>query len=357
MQVLPKILFLDKVLLAELKKPVRGVEIFNINLLYDLSKLQYDITVPLHKSWIKHLKETHPDKIQDLKIVNCSISKSALGNGLAAIYKNKKQHFDIMIVANIANSLIPAIKLCEWRKMVDKYVLIAHREPSRRFLATCNSLGKKMTIITVNKKIESHFDKKIFDAVTTKYGITNAELYFPPDKTTKDNQPFRFCVVGQLDNKWKGADTAVEAFRKIPESTRNKCELHLASFTEPPAYPENNIITYNWMPADEIPSFLRKMDVMLVPSRDEVVMRETFSQVIVQGMLTALPICASNLPILTEKLDNGGGFIFDNTDTLAKQMIHLANNRDIARETGLIARQTAKERYIWDTAEFAQLFL
>ncbi len=356
MQKNQKILFLDKVLLAPLKKPVRGVELFNINLLRDLSQIGYNITLPLHNSWIEYLKANKKDEIEKINIISCSKGKSALTNGMSAILQLKKEHFDTILLANIANSLIPAIKTAKILHLADKFVLIAHREPSRRFLHTCNTLVN-MTVVAVNNKIAGHFDKNKYHTAKTWYGITNADKYYPPPCTDRSKLPFRFCVLGQLDNAWKGADTAVDAFYKLPTTTMNKCELHLASFTKIPEYPEKNIIPYGWMDAAEIPNFLRSMDAIIVPSRDEVVMRETFSQVIVQGMLTALPVCASNLPILTEKLDKGGGLIFNDTDELANQMQQLAEDRASAKKMGAIAKSIAEERYIWKSDKFAKLFL
>lgn len=356
MNELKNILFLDKVLLAPRKDPVRGVELFNINLLRDLAAIDYNITLPLHDSWITYLEEKKKNEIEKLTIITCSKGKSALINGMSAVLQLKKQHFNTLLLANIANSLIPAIKTAKLLNLSDKLVLIAHREPSKRFLHTCNNL-KNMTVVAVNNKIAGHFHVDKYHIVKTWYGITNADKYYPAAPTDRSELPFKFCVMGQLDNAWKGADTAVEAFCKLPEKLRKKCELHLASFAERPTYTENNITTYDWMDASEIPDFLRSMDAMIVPSRDEVVMRETFSQVIVQGMLTALPICASNLPILTEKLNKGGGLIFNNTDELTLQMQQLAENRAMAIEMGAVAKSIAEKRYIWKSNKFAELFL
>ncbi len=82
-----------------------------------------------------------------------------------------------------------------------------------------------------------------------------------------------FCVLGRLDNAWKGADTAVEGFKKLPDEVRRHCRLHLASYDNPPPFTDPNIQACGWMSSEEIPEFLQQMDVMLVPSRDEEVMR------------------------------------------------------------------------------------
>jgi hypothetical protein len=60
---------MDKVLLAPRKDPVRGVELFNINLLRDLAELGYNITLPLHESWIIYLNNKKNTDIKQFKIV------------------------------------------------------------------------------------------------------------------------------------------------------------------------------------------------------------------------------------------------------------------------------------------------
>ena len=111
------------------------------------------------------------------------------------------------------------------------------------------------------------------------------------------------------------------------------------------------------MPASDIPEFVRRMDVMLVPSRDEIVMRETFSQVIVQGMLSGLPVIASDLPVLTEKLDTGGGKVFRSPSDLADIMKDFAESATLRQEVGAKGRETALARYVWDTAVFREKYL
>jgi glycosyltransferase involved in cell wall biosynthesis len=133
--------------------------------------------------------------------------------------------------------------------------------------------------------------------------------------------------------------------------------LHLAGFLEPPAFPEQNIIAYKWKPLDEIADFLRQMDVMIVPSRDENVMRETFSQSAVQGMLSGLPLIVSALPVLTEKINNGGGLVFRDSNELTHAMSKLAADSELRRTFGEQGRKTALERYVWSTRVFADEFI
>jgi glycosyltransferase involved in cell wall biosynthesis len=163
--------------------------------------------------------------------------------------------------------------------------------------------------------------------------------------------------MGMLDNAWKGADTAIEAFRLLPEALRGRVRLHLASYSSPPPFDDDRIRAYAWMPLTDIPEFLRGMDVMLAPSRDEGVMRETFSQAVVQGMLTGLPVLVSDLMVLREKVDAGGGHVVRDAAELAQRMAELAGDPARRARLGAEARAIALERYVWDTARFVRRYL
>ena len=86
-------------------------------------------------------------------------------------------------------------------------------------------------------------------------------------------------------------------------------------------------------------------------------MRETFSQAMVQGMLSGLPILANDLEILKEKLNQGGGFIFKNSNELKEKIEELAFNKNLRIYLGEKARKVAIQRYIWDTEYFSEKFL
>jgi glycosyltransferase involved in cell wall biosynthesis len=74
-------------------------------------------------------------------------------------------------------------------------------------------------------------------------------------------------------------------------------------------------------------------------------------------MLTALPLITSNLPILTEKLDEGGGLIFKNEEELVQHMIRLAEDSPFRRKLGMEGRRVAQERYVWDTGSFVEKYV
>jgi len=352
------LLFLDKVFLKPRKTNLRGVELFNLTLIQDLARYGFSLTIPIHYSWkddFKHEQSPCPP-------VLCKLSGHViLLNGLMAAWLVRRRQYKKIILANVANGLIPALLLMRiLNRPVSLFPLIvfAHRMPSTRFMA---ALPKKTTrVICVNGIIAAEFKKFGFKDVNVLFGHMNADKFRPEgdSKAKADSDKIiNFCVVGFLDNAWKGADTALAAFRALPKDISAKCVLHLASYRSPPSLPEENIKTYTWFPTGQMPEWLRKMDVMIVPSRDERVMRETFSLTMVEGMLTGLPIIASNLPILAEKLNAGGGYTFNNTEELSQLMVALASRPELRAELGQQARRIALERYVWDAGKFISRYL
>ncbi len=345
------VLYLDKVLLARRRGPIRGVEIFNLNLIRDLAGLGIEVTVACHASWRPTVVEACGDQVEAVGVV----AGHPLAAGVETVIRLGRRRFDVLLLANVANGLIPAIRLLQWRETAGRTVLIAHRETSVRFLRALDA--PRTVVVAANGKIAEPFRKAGgFAGVDVFYGITEADRFHPPATRGRPGI-VRFGVLGQLDNAWKGADLATTAFRQLPAELKGRVELNLASFTTPPAYPGEPIRTYGWMPFLEVPEFLRSLDILIVPSRDEGVMRETFSQAMVQGMLTGLPILASDLPVLAEKLDCGGGLLFKDLDSLREAMIRVAASDSLREVMGREARQTALARYVWNSARFAERFL
>ncbi len=346
------ILFLDKVLAGPCLRPPRGVELFNLNLLGELVRRGHPVTALVHPDWHPRIRAAAGDF--PITLVGPPAAEGASPRRSWLIRAAAGRRADILLLANVANRLIPSLLLLRCLRAARRCVLIAHREPSRRVLWAQKSWPS--TIIAVNRTIAGHFRRRGFARTSVYYGITDADRFFPAPPRPDDGL-VHFCVAGSLDNSWKGSDTAVEAFRRMPPERRRGSRLHLASFRRPPEFSDPRIIAYPWIPAGEMPEFFRRMDVMIVPSRDQGMMMETFSQVMVQGMLSGLPIIAARLPILTEKLDAGGGVIVDDADGLASAMVRLGVDPAERRRLGAEARSTALERYVWDTELFARRYL
>ncbi len=348
----PPILFLDKVFLKTQPPVLRGVELFNLNLLRDFLRLGRPVTIAADRSWrgaIEHaLKPHRPDMVY---VAGGGVNWFA---GLLSGARLLGRRHDVLLLGNVGNGLLPLVFFLRRAGVFRSCVLIAHREATPRFVKMFGAVPGH--VVAVNEKIAEPFRAAGYPGVHVDYGIFGADQFHAgPEKPV--GGPVNFCVMGMLDNAWKGADTAVEAFRRLPAAVRERCVLHLASFTNPPHFPEPNIVPYEWMPPERIPDWLRAMDVMLCPSRDEEVMRETFSQAIVQGMLTELPVIASDRMVFQEKLDRGGGFIYRDVPDLAGHMARLAGDPALRRRLGAQGRQTALERYVWDTARFMRLYM
>lgn len=348
------ILFIDKVFLKRAKagKPLRGVELFNLILCQDLMQAGYPVTMLVQPSWQPPLQEFpgvhrpslfHPPE-WGLPVLQ----------GLYGALRLQRPSFETLLIGNAGDGIIPTVRLLHRLHRFRRTIAIVHRMPSDAFVRLCRQIG--VTVLCVNRPIANAFSKAGCTATFVDYGIMQGAAYYPaPTPNTHD--PIHFCVLGALDNAWKGADTAIAAFDRIPAALRTRAHLHLASFEAPPVEQQPGITFYPWMPASRIPSFLRNMDVLVVPSRDEDVMRETFSQATVQGMLTGLPILYNRLPILEEKFDQGGGIPFTSSTELAEGMAALIIDPDRRRQLGRESRQTALDRYIWDTNRFIHRYL
>ena len=146
---------------------------------------------------------------------------------------------------------------------------------------------------------------------------------------------------------------ALEAMGKLPADVAPRVRLHMMSYLDKPQCSDERVVFHAWRRPGEIPDMLRRMDALLVPSSAG----ETFSQAMVQGMLTALPVITSNLPVLTEKLDAGGGLVAANSDEMAAKMAELARDAGARRAMGERGREVALARYVWNTAEFVKRFM
>jgi len=343
------ILFIEKVFLSREAKLPDGVELFNISLIKDLAAMGYAVTLPACAAWRQVIKE-HTGTLP-LEIVELPWNSSGSLGGVLALKKLRTRRFDLLLLGNVGDNLIPIITSLRWMRAAGQIAVIAHREPKARFIRSLRR--RPVAVLAVNKHIAACFAQGKFTPMMTGYGLAQSELFHPAvSGSAARKSRVDFCVVGRLERKWKGADTAAAAFLKLPYGIKRNCRLHFAGFASPPAFFDPDIVTYKWLPHEQMGDFLRRMDVMLVPSRDEVVTQETFSQAAVQGMLTGLPLIASNLPVFTEKLDRGGGLIFDDVDGLTKAMGRLAEDPQLRRKMGEQGRQTARERYVWNTRKF-----
>lgn len=347
------ILFLEKVFLQRrTDDPLRGVELFDIALIRDLLQMGFPVTLPAHRSWSEVLSSQFKGRAPEF------VWLRGWGidflNALWAARAVRGTEFDTLLLGNVGKSLMPGIRHLHQRHAFRQCVLIANREPSGSFARLMAGLPGH--VLAVNGVIADQFKQAGHTHAHVDYGIVDADDFMPPDQDRAPG-PVRFCVLGMLENAWKGAGTAVAAFRALPAETRARIELHLYGYRAPPVFEEEGIKAHPWVTADKVPDILRSMDVMLVPSHDEGVMRETFSQATVQGMLTGLPLVVSDRPVLLEKVDAGAGFVFRSVEELAVHMERFTRDLELRAACGRAARETALRRYVWSTGRFAEKYL
>ncbi len=342
------ILFLEKTLLERRDRPLRGVQLFNFHLIADLVRLGHAVAVPVERSWRSRFQAFIPDAMPELiEIPNLG----SFAGALLAARRLRRRRFDALLLGNVGRGLAPAVRLLSPRAAAPRTLLIAHRSARKAFLRLLRDVP--MDVVAVNDEIRAGFEGQIRGELATYYGVANADAFHPPDTPKPPDAPVDFCVLGKLDPEWKGADLAMESFRALPDEVRRRCRLHLISYERPPETGDERIIAYPWTDPSRISDTLRTMDVIVVPSRSH----ETFSQAIVQGMLTALPAIASDLPVLAEKLDAGGGLIFSTPQELTESMRTLARDPQLRRRLGEQARRIALKRYVWSTSRFVERFL
>ncbi len=346
------ILFLDKVLMSRYRKEPRGVEVFNLNLIRDLARLDESVTAGMHATWIDTAEKWFAGS--PVELLHASQKSGNISSGLSVASRIMKRKFSVFLLGNVSNRLVLPGLMLRMAGVAPRCVLIAHRPGTRRFLIAQKLW--KTEVVAVNERIADSFKKSGFKSVTVRYGVSDADLFVPDTRPAVKNI-VDFCVLGHLDNPWKGADTAVAAFKALPADVQNRARLHLASFHHVPDFGVKNITAYPWMPFNQVSDFLRKMDVMIVPSRDSIVTLETFCQSMVQGMLAGLPVIAGDLPILSEKLDHGGGITIRGQEELTGAMRKLAGDPALRLELGHQARAVALERYVWNTKAFVKDFL
>lgn len=339
------------------KDKLRGVEIFNLNLVRDLADLGKSVFLPIDKTWEPVFRERIP-KLDNVKLYTisnmCIPALTAFGAGIAIASESRAcGKIKSLFVANDANGLSMAICLIHRLKVCEQMVVLAHKLPSKAFAHMVAKI--KGHIVCVCKTIADDFKNYAPIAnVASDYGITAADGFYPREGDG-DDEKVNFCLLGDMTSEWKGADTVIEALGMLSPDDRSVIKLHIKSLPENStlSLPEE-VVSHPWTPMSTIPSFLRDMDVMIVASRNgsDGRIKETFSQTVVQGMLTELPIIHTSIAPFVEKFDNGGGIQADTPEEIARAMSLLIKDKALRQRLGKEARATALERYVWSTERF-----
>ncbi|MBQ7666496.1 MAG: glycosyltransferase family 4 protein, partial [Kiritimatiellae bacterium] len=266
--------------------------------------------------------------------------------------RRRGERFDILFSANDANGVALPLRIALALKAARRLIVFAHKLPYPYFLKLL--APKAHRIVCVSAAVARGFDEAGFGGRTiVQYGVVNAGAWHPaaeepPADGEEKRSGLRFCVFGSLDSEWKGADTALKAWRLLPEAFRAENELHLVAYSKAPDFSgETGVVAHGWQSGADAPALLRSMDAVLTPSRDPKRLMETFSQAVVQSMLTALPVIHTPIPVFKEKFDDGGGIEASTPQEFAAAMQALAGDPALRRRLGTEGRRTALQRYIW----------
>jgi glycosyltransferase involved in cell wall biosynthesis len=355
------VLFLAPSLLSyRLHKQVRGVDVFDLALIRELVEMGHQVTLPAEMTWRERLNERLKGAMPRTVYTPPLIKPQWTGLYASAVIgrpkgKNgKRGAFDCTIAGNSVRSIVPMIAAMRARGVIRHQVLLAHRSPPPGVGRLFDRWGAR--IVAVSDKVKKDFPPDVQARVDVSYGVAGASKFFPAAGPRPD-RPVRFCVLGALYSPGKGADTALDAFEMLPPEVRDRSELHLAGYPDltkvpPRAAGMRGVKAYGWRTVDQIAELVREMDVIVQPS-----LHETFCQSLVQGMLAGLPCLVNDIPVLTEKLDVGGGMAFRSAAELSAQMAQYATDPARRAVDGAIGRRTALARYVWDTRAFADKYL
>jgi len=118
---------------------------------------------------------------------------------------------------------------------------------------------------------------------------------------------------------------------------------------------EDAITVTGFIPNTEVPKYLSKMSICVLPSR-----HEGFPNVLLQAMAAGLPIVASSVGGVPELITNGRNGLLvppDNVKELARAIELLLKNKDMAKSLAFQAREIAR-KYTIDmvTVRYEKLF-
>ncbi len=355
-----RVLFLDQGMLKSRHgKPIHGVELFRLRLVAQLLERGLHVTLSLDPSWKRAISEHFPDPaFRPVCRYTPPFTKGTVANGIAAVLAATRPfapRYDAVVFGNARRGLIPAMRLANLLGVGQRRLAFSHRHPKPE---TARAIARlHVPVLAVSEDVATNFRDAGVRELHIHYGLPNTEAFSPPEPEAAPSEPpVRFILLGRLPNVSKGHRRAVEAFAAMPDDVRSRCELHLASFVSDDAITDDikrpGVVAYTWTPPERVPELLRSMHAMLTISSNE-----TFSQAIVQGMLTGLPIIATPLPVYTEKLDTGGGIVCETTEQITAAMVKLASEPQTRAAMGEVGRRTALERYVWSTDHFLDTIL
>jgi glycosyltransferase involved in cell wall biosynthesis len=360
-------------------KPVHGVELFRLNLIRDLIQRGVSVSLVAERSWRGRIEEFFAQR--GVAAPECFFAPALAGvpgagliGTVRAQRSGRSRRWDTVMFGNARLGMVPAMHWAVWMELAPRCLLFAHRDPGGNFLDAVSTLA--FDTVANSEWVAQWYRGQTGGRVDVYYGLTDAERFVPRESPAGGPADglVHFCLLGRLPNISKGQERAIAALRAVPEPLRSRIRLHLVGFAPGhlPDFADPCIVPHAWMNAAEVPPLLRLMDAMLTIST-----HETFSQAIVQGMLTGLPVIASDIPVYAEKLDvragtsaherlvapmsaaeiRIGGILTRSVQEVTDAIIRLASDPSLRARLGGEGRRVALERYVWSTGTFIERHL
>ena len=170
-----------------------------------------------------------------------------------------------------------------------------------------------------------------------------------------EDQILKLLYAGRIYPE-KGIDTLIDAMQKLvfSQGKRNirlslagsgsvEYEYHLRQFVNQAGLTDY-VSFLGWVPPDEVPGLLSKFDVLLLPS----IWPEPFSRAVLEGMISGLVVVATRTggtPEIIVDGENGLLYMPNDSDDLARKIIHLVNDPESRKQMRSAGRQTVLEGF------------
>jgi len=316
-----------------------------LSLLEQTPHIQILVVIPHKWKEAEHLLKTSQNgvnikKISTIRFWGFHGATFLFGFSIINYIKNFKP--DIIHIEEEYYSLV-LYEILKVKKMFSpksKCIFFTSQNINKNFLFPFNRIENYVLrntdgAITVNSEAASILLKKGFDKpITTmpQFGI-NPEI-FRQRKNRERNKKFCIGFIGRLEEV-KGIDTLLNAAAGL------KIEYEIWIVVEGPQSSSLQVLAtklgiatklriFNGISHEEIPQFLQKMDVLILPSRTTSKIKEQFGRVLIEAMACGVPVIGSNSGAIPEVIGDGGLiFVEDSYKELRNQILRLNNNFEL----------------------------
>ncbi|PKV63219.1 glycosyltransferase [Pontibacter ramchanderi] len=320
------------------------------------------IVVHLYKGDI--LKKDY--EAQGIKVISLNITGGySFRSAIKKLRKVIKDEQPDLIHSSLLRSSLVSRWVSHWDKIPHIGSFVNDSYVANRYASLTRMAKYKLSLFESIDRLTAHWCDK-YIAITQTIKISNQNyLNIPADKVDviprgreldkfvnlpnkTDNDVFTFINVARLINR-KGQADLIEAFYRLNQKHSNVRLLFAGDGPSKEAY--NALINSYQLQnkvkllgsRSDIPELLSKSDCFVMPSHFE-----GLGGSIIEAMLAAKPIIASDISVLSENIQhNKNGLLFKlgSVDDLVSKMEYMILNREKAKIMGQVGRQYAIEKF------------